>query len=63
MILISGNGADLSPSLGGVCSLIRHPFHKDILRSTNPDLQSQTQTTNLPRDHKILDYEIKFEYI
>ncbi|CAF1526338.1 unnamed protein product, partial [Adineta steineri] len=25
----------------------------------NPDLQSQTQTTNLPRDHEVLEYEIK----
>ena len=25
----------------------------------SPDLQSQTQSTNLPRDHKVLDYEIK----
>ena len=58
-ILISGNGTNLSPSLCVVRSLKCRSFNEDILRSTNLDLQSQTQTTNLPRDHEALDYEIK----
>jgi hypothetical protein len=39
-----------SPSLDGVRSLMCRSFHEDILHSTNPDLQSQTQTKNLARD-------------
>ena len=40
-----------SPSLDGVRSLIRCSFNEDLLHSMNPDLQSQTPKTNLPRDH------------
>ena len=39
-----------SPSLDDVRPLMRRSFNEDLLHSTNPDLQSQTQMTNLPRD-------------
>ena len=52
-----------SPSLDDVRSLICRSFNEDLLHSTNLDLQSQTQTRNLPQDHYILDYKIRLNTI